>query len=108
MNTISIKPGDFYETTISAKNYGTFNATMKAITMSTLTAAQQKYLTYTVTYDGTTYSASQSGLSSALATNAAKDVKIRLEYLQPTDSADLPQTDVDVTISGRLDYEQAQ
>ncbi len=101
------KPGDFYEASFDAKNYGTFNANMGAITMSTLTAAQAKYLTYTITYDGTTYSANQSGITSALAAGANKVVKVRVEYIQPASAADLPSADVNVTVTGRLDYTQS-
>lgn len=105
------KPGDFYETTLNVINDGTFNANLKAITMSTLTPAQQKYLKYTVTYDGTAYTASNSSVNNALPFangSNTKAVKVRLEYIQPESSADLPtENDVTVTLTASLDYEQA-
>lgn len=104
------KPGDFYEFTINVINDGTFNATLTALTMSTLTTAQQKYLTYTVTYDGTDYTASNSSLALSLPyTNGSntKTVKVRVAYIQPENSADLPQSAVNVTLTASLDYEQA-
>jgi len=106
------KPGDFYEATVNVINDGTFDAKLTALTMSTLDAAQAKYLTYTVTYDGTSYTASQTGLTNLLpyATGSnTKAVKVRLEYVQPENSADLPQDDpVDVTLTASLDYSQVE
>lgn len=105
------KPGDFYEFSVDVVNDGSFDAVLKAITMSTLTAAQQKYLTYTLTYDGTAYTQSQSGLSLSLPSASGsntKTVKVRVEYIQPESSSDLP-TDADatVTLTASLDYEQS-
>ena len=104
------KPGDFYEAEVTVINDGTFDATLTALTMSTLTAAQQKYLRYTVTYDGTDYTASATGLSNSLpfaANTNTKVVKVKVEYFQPEASADLPQENVDVTLTASLDYSQA-
>ena len=42
------KPGDFYEFTVDVKNSGTFDASLTGITMTYLTEAQSKYLTYKV------------------------------------------------------------
>jgi len=104
------KPGDFYEFTINVINDGTFDAVLKGLTMSTLTAAQQKYLTYTVTYDGTDYTASASNLSLSLPCTSGsntKPVKVRVEYIQPEQSTDLPSEEVTVTLTASLDYEQS-
>lgn len=105
------KPGDFYEFSIDVINDGSFDAVLKSITMSTLSAAEAKYLTYTLTYDGTAYTASQSGLSLSLpyATGSnTKTVKVRVSYVQPENSADLPTTeDATVTLTASLGYEQA-
>ena len=104
------KPGDFYEATVNVVNDGTFDAVLNSLTMNTLTDAQKKYLTYTVTYDGTAYTASQTGLNSSLpyATGSnTKAVKVRVEYVQPESSTDLPQESIDVTLTASLDYGQA-
>ena len=100
------KPGEFYEATVKVVNDGTFGAKLTGLTMSTLSAEQQKYLTYTVTYDGTEYSASATGLNVAL--NADKDatVKVKVAYIQPENSADLPDTNETITITGNLNYQQ--
>ena len=106
------KPGDFYEATANVINDGTFNAHLSAVTMSTLTAAQQKYLTYKVYYDGNEFSASQSGLNYSLpyatGTNT-KVVKVRVQYVQPENSSDLPTTEDDVvTLTASLDFAQTE
>lgn len=105
------KPGDFYEFSINVINDGTFDAILKSITMSTLTDAQKKYLTYSLTYDGSPYVQSQTGLSSSLpcaSGSNTKTVKVRVEYIQPENSTDLPASSVDVTLTASLGYEQAQ
>ena len=99
------KPGDFYEATIKAWNEGTIDAILKSVTMSTLTAAQQKYLSYTVTYGTATYTETKTGLTDTLSAGAKKDVKVRVEYLKPTNQSDLPTEDVTVTVTGALLYE---
>ena len=99
------KPGDFYEATITAKNYGTVAAQLKSITMSTLTTEQQKYLSYTVTYNGTDYTATTNNLAIAMAAGAEHPVKVRVQYLQPANASDLPSQDVTVTVTGSLNYE---
>ena len=99
------KPGDFYEAEIYPHNFGTLTAYLKGITMSTLTEAQAKYLTYTVTYDGTTYSASQSGITGkALAAGAQVPVKVRVEYKLPANSSDLPKTNQEISVTGSFAY----
>lgn len=102
------KPGDVAKFTVDAVNDGTFNANLDAITMSTLTTAQQKYLTYEVKYGNTTYTASASNLSDILAkTNGRKTVTVTVTYITPADSADLPQTAATVNLSLSLNYSQA-
>ena len=102
------KPGDYYEADVNVKNTGTFDANLTGITMSSLNTEQQKYLKYTVNYDGTEYTASTSNLAIALAKQTGTaPVKVRVEYVQPTDAADLPASDVEVSLTATLAYEQA-
>lgn len=108
------KPGDFYEFTIDVVNAGTFDAKLTAITLTnSITAAQANYLTYTFQYNGTTYAASTSGLAIDLKAAGAQNdadtatVKVRVEYVQPNDSTQLPTTDQQVTLNVSLDYQQA-
>lgn len=101
------KPGDFYEATIQAWNEGTIDALLKSITMSSLDANQAKYLSYTVTYNnGTPYTGTTTGITGiTLAAGAKHPVKVRVEYLEPASSADLPATDQTITVTGSLGYE---
>ncbi len=98
-------PGDFYEFTVNAVNDGTFDATLNKVTMSTLTTDQAKYLTYTITVDGTSYTATTNNIGEALPkTTGSHPVKVRVEYVMPTNSSDLPQEDATVTLTASLDY----
>ena len=101
------KPGDFYEATINVENEGTMAALLKTVTMSTLTAAQQEYLTYTVTYNnGTAYTATTNNITGVrLPASGTHPVKVRVAYVQPADSNDLPSSDTTVTVTGSLYYE---
>ena len=104
------KPGDFYEATVNVVNDGTINAVLKKITMSTLDTAQAKYLTYTVTYNGTAYTTTTDNLSVALnATDpdTTHPVKVRVEYKSDAAQNDLPSSDTSVTVTGSLDYQSA-
>ena len=100
-------PGDYYAANIKVINDGTFDAILDSINMSTLSAEQAKYLTYTVKYGGTTFNASASGLNTALAVGQTVDVLVRVDYVQPDDAADLPQEDITVNLSADLNYSQA-
>ena len=102
------KPGDFAEFTINAINDGTFDAQLTAITLTSLTATQAKYLEYTVTYNGVEYDASATGLSidlPATGTNTVT-VKVNVKYVQPENAAELPATQQTVSLSASFDYSQ--
>lgn len=102
------EPGDFYEFTIDVKNTGTFDAELKGITMGGITG-HENYLKYTITYDGTDYTttnASLSGLTLAAETGV-KEIKVRVEYIQPASASDLPQTQQTVNLTASFDFQQA-
>lgn len=101
------QPGDYYEFTATIENGGTFDANLVKLTMTSLTDEQAKYLTYTITYDGTSYTTTTSDLSIALAKGATEDVTVRVEYVQPDDAANLPTTAQTITLDATLSYEQA-
>lgn len=101
------QPGDYVEFTVDVVNEGTFDAKLKSIALSTLTAAQAKYLKYYVSYDGGTYASSVSGLSKILTAGATEPVKVKLVYEQPEISTDLPTEQVSVNLTATLGYEQA-
>jgi len=100
------EPGDVYDATWNVTNDGNFDAVLNQINMSTLDAAQKKYLSYTITYDGVTYSESNTSLALDLAVGATKAIALHLEYLMPTDSADLPTTSQTISVSGNFVYNQ--
>lgn len=76
--------------------------------MNSLTTEQAKYLTYEITYNGTEYTTTTSSLSVALAkTSGVAPVKVRVEYIQPDNPADLPSSEVNVSLTASLTYNQA-
>lgn len=105
------KPGDFYLFSIDVVNDGTFNAILNKLTMSALSEEQEKYLTYTVTYDGVEYNASADDINDALPVTTGanrKNVKVKVTYDQPANAANLPKDGISVTLSAALDYAQAE
>ena len=105
-NVTLAKPTDFYEFTIDVKNLGTFDANLKSITMSDI-STHSNYLKYTVTYKGQEYTQTTPDLSIPLtAGSGVETVKVRVEYIQPADSSQLPSSPQNVTLTTSLDYEQ--
>ncbi len=105
------KPGDSYAFTLDVINDGTFDAILDSISMTTLTEAQSKYLDFYVEYDGVKYTGSTTNISQALShvTGAnTHNVLVSVTYVQPTDSADLPAADTEVSLMVTLNYSQAQ
>ena len=100
------EPGDFYEFTVNVENNGTFDAQLTGITLTDLTPEQEKYLTYTLTYASTPYTSSQSNLSIDLAHGSTAPVKVRVEYIQPENPADLPSETTPITLNATLNYLQ--
>ncbi len=100
-------PGEFAEFTVPVINDGTFDATLKKIIM---TSPSQQYVSYTVSYNGTPYTATNESLNidllHASGSNTAS-VKVRVEYVQPETSSQLPEsTSVPVELAVSLDYVQ--
>lgn len=104
------KPGDYYEFTVSVVNAGTFDANLTGVTMSTLTAAQSKYLTYKLTYGSTEYTTTTTGITGVTLAKATgtETVKVRVEYVQPDSETDLPATNQNVSLTASLTYQQVQ
>ena len=100
-------PGEFAEFTVPIINDGTFDATLKKIIM---TAPSQSYVSYTVWYNGTEYTATNESLNidlSHTSPNNTVPVKVRVQYVQPETSSELPTTDaVNVNLSVSFDYVQ--
>lgn len=100
------KPGDFYAFTVDVVNDGTFDAELSSITMSNLDNKQKKYLTYEVNYDGNTYTASSTNVGSELATSGKKTATVKVTYVQPASSADLPSDDVTISLTTAFGFDQ--
>ena len=101
------KPGDYYSFDINVVNDGTFDANLTKITMSQLTTQQAKYLNYTVTYDGTPYTVTTNNLANTIvAKTGSKKVNVKVEYVLPEASIDLPNEEVTITLNAALDYSQ--
>ena len=101
------EPGDFYEFTINVENTGTFNANLTGLTLSSFLTEQAKYLKYSVSYNGSEYTSTQDSLSVALNSGSNAPVKVRVEYVQPDNPADLPKSTQQITLNASLDFEQA-
>ena len=102
------KPGDVYEFTVDVLNEGTYDAELTSVDMSTLTAAQDAYINYTITYDGNTFVADQTASKTVSnqsileapsgATPTRETATVRVEYVQPANESQLP-TSGDVTVN---------
>jgi len=94
-------PGDYYEFTVDVKNAGTIDAKLGSEpTLPTLTAEQQKYVTYSIKYaDGTAIAAND-----ALTSGTTKTVKVRLEFKK--DIASLPADGLSLTLNYAMNYVQ--
>lgn len=108
--TVTLEPGQTYDASATVVNDGTFDAILSSLTMSTLTSDQKAYLDYTVYVNGTPYTASQTGLSTALSkmngtTPGSNTVRVVVNYKIPADPTVLPQTDQTITLSATLGYE---
>ena len=105
---VTLEPGQTYETTVTVKNEGTFDANLTSITLAGLSSDQAKYINYSIFYNGTEYTASTNGLAIALAkTSGTATVKVRVEYYLPDAATDLPSSDVELTLTSSLNYTQA-
>ena len=97
-------PGSEYSFTVNAKNFGTIDAALESITLSGLTEAQKKYISYNVNYNGTDYVESADGLAEDLAANDSHTMVVTVGYLLPAEATDLPAEDVEVNLTVALDY----
>ena len=101
------EPGDFYEFTMNVQNAGTFDASLTGITLSELTETEKKYLVYEVYYNGTKYDTTTTGLTGIeLTSGATVPVKVRIQYIQPTNAADLPSAEASITLNASLSFSQ--
>lgn len=97
------KPGDSYEFTVDAVNKGTIDAMLSGFSTTSLTADQQKYLTYTVTYgDGATISTKD-----YLKKGTSETIRVKVRFKEDLTSADLPSSAETLNLTATLVYVQA-
>ncbi len=97
-------PGDFYEFTVKEVNKGTIDAMVSTISKTGLTAAQAKYLDYTVTYsDGVALAEKQ-----LLKSSQSETLKVRIDFKKDITAADLPTIDSTLNLNLSLTYQQAE
>jgi len=106
------EPDDFYEFSVKVVNAGTFDANLKSITLNGLDANQSKYITHTLTYNGTPYSQTNTSLSIPLVaantdnTDDEATVVVKVAYVQPENPDHLPSAKQKLTLTAVLNYEQ--
>ena len=100
------QPGDKIHFKVTAINEGDLDAYLKKITMTSLTAEQQKYLSLSVKFNNTEYTTTTDNLSTQLLQGTEKDAEITVTYFEPADQNDLPTTNVNVSIDVHFDFEQ--
>lgn len=97
------KPGDAYEFTVDAVNKGTIDAMLSGFSATSLTADQQKYLTYTVTYgDGATISTKD-----YLKKGTSETIRVKVRFKEDLTSADLPSSAETLNLTATFVYVQA-
>lgn len=97
-------PGDFYEFTVDATNGGKLDAMVDDVNENVLTQEQQRYLSYSVTYNDGTKIKKYDRLNSG----ETKKFKVRLEYRTDIDAADLPKEESTIDLSLNAYYVQAE
>jgi len=112
-STTLSKPTDFAEFTINVVNEGTFDANLTGITIGGASTAQAKYIEYSITYNGTTYTSTNASISGVTlakksgTTATTAPVKVKVLYKQPTNASDLPSSAQSLTLTATLTFTQA-
>ena len=108
-NVTLAKPGDYYEFTVDAINGGGINAKLaSAPTLQGLTTNEQKFATYTVTYNDTAAASVAAGDTLPATTGSnTKTIKVKVQFRSDLENEDLPTSDVELTdLSLTLNYVQ--
>lgn len=106
------KPGDFYLFQIDVINDGQINAILDSIKMTELSAEEEEYVNYTVSFEGQEFSSSRSGLKIALPAATGvnrKVVMVRVAYELPDDHKVLPLEDpLELNLAASFGYSQSK
>ena len=96
------KPGDMYSFAVDVVNNGTIDAMLNEVVKSTLTSAQEKYLTFSVTYsDGLEISQKDS-----LKAGTSETILVSVQYNMDIDNDELASADENLTLSVSMNYVQ--
>ena len=97
---------------IDVVNDGNYSAILDSVEMSELSATEEEYVNYTVTYDDMTFDHSGDGASTALLPTTGvnrKVVMVRVAYELPQDHKVLPLSEpIDLNLSAALNFSQAE
>lgn len=94
------KPGEYHKFDVDVVNNGEFDATLDSFTITKLTAEQQKYLDYSVTYkDGT-----EIAKGDIVNSKSSRKLTVNLEYKKDITVEDLQTEDQTLNLSIELIY----
>lgn len=98
------KPGEYHKFDVDVVNNGEFDATLDSFTITKLTAEQQKYLDYSVTYkDGT-----EIAKGDIVNLKSSRKLTVNLEYKKDITVEDLQAEDQTLNLSIELIYVPAE
>lgn len=101
---VTLNPGEKHEFTINAENYGTLDAVLQSVTMSSLSADVADFLSYEVYVNNTKYTETTTGLNVALDASDVHPVKVLVSYNVPEDPTKLPSENKTTSLSVTLTY----
>ena len=103
-NVTLSQPGDFYEFTVDIVNKGTLPAKLESIVKEELSDEEDLYANYTVSYVDGTLPNSEDKL--AVGEENKKTLKVRIEFDENIEAADLPSEAKSFELSYKLNYVQ--
>ena len=98
-----VKPGDSYSFNVDVVNEGTIDGMINIVSNTGLTAEQQKYVEYSITYANGVELKEKDGLKAG----AKKNIKVKVKYKDDINPEDLPQEDKTLNLTFTVEYVQA-
>ena len=98
-----VKPGDSYSFAVDVENAGTIDGMISTVTNTGLTADQQKYVEYSITYANGTELKAKDGLKAG----AKKNIKVKVKYKDDINAEDLPKANETLNLTFTVEYVQA-
>ena len=98
------KPTDYYDFTLDLINAGTIAAKVDSVVLSGLTAEQDVYANYRVTYVG----GGEISAGDILNPGETREIRVRLEMDPDVDGSLLPSTDATLALSARINFVQGE